>query len=141
MMTTFFRKAIRSAAMVAAVALALPAFGQTARARVEVPFAFEAGGRMMPAGEYSFERQSGSWQLTVREASGKQSTVLATPGKSEANPIESKVIFERSGGSYRLAEVQLAGAAYGMRIPGWNKAVMVAQTDKPERIELAMVRR
>ena len=128
-------------ALVVCLAGALPAFAnQMAPIRVTVPFAFEAGDHAMPSGSYYIEHRSANATLIITAPDGHRHALLTLPAGDPANPKSPRLIFEKAGDSYRLAEVWVSGGA-GAGIPATKSQLLVAKNAKKERIEIALVRK
>ncbi|HEY3442508.1 MAG TPA: hypothetical protein VGK29_17245 [Paludibaculum sp.] len=141
MMTTKFNSIFRAAALTAALALAMPVFGQATQTRVNIPLAFEMGKDSMPAGDYVIQANSGSWQMLITDPTGAQRVIMTIPVGNPKTPLEGKLVFQRLGSTYRLAEVYLAGAPTGVQIPATKAQIELAKRQKTERFEVAMIRR
>ncbi|HEV7745889.1 MAG TPA: hypothetical protein VGO56_12900 [Pyrinomonadaceae bacterium] len=85
---------------------------------VTIPFAFTIGDRVMPAGDYAVRCTNPSSDVKVLQltsANGHESALLRTNsviGRSEDN---AKLVFNRYGEQYFLAQVWLASDADGMQ--------------------------
>ena len=99
---------VRSLRAIAAVMLAVPAFGNIpVSTTARVPFDFEVNGRMLPAGIYRFEV---GWQdhvLRVRDAKGQGvlTSILSVSDTKAAK--HSGIAFTNSEGHMRLKEVRV----------------------------------
>ena len=94
------------ATVVALLALSTPAMASTnSVTKVNVPFAFVAGGRQMPAGEYLVSTAPGAGLLSLANASGAASTIFvqSTFAHPTAKP---QFVFKQVGGKYYLSEVR-----------------------------------
>lgn len=126
-------------AAVLCVAAAMPAFANPAAPiRVTVPFAFEAGDHALPAGEYQIEHRSSNATLVVTAPDGERHALLTFPTGDPSNPKSPRLVFEKAGGTYRLAEVWVTGAATGAGVPATKSQLLVAKGAKKERVELAL---
>ena len=139
MMTAKFNSIFRAVALTATLALALPVFGQGTQTRVNIPLDFEMGNHSMSAGDYIFERQIGNWQMLITDPAGVKRAMMTIPVGSTQTPFKGKLIFEKMGNTYRLAEVHITGAPNGVQIPPTKAQVELAKRQKPVRIEVAMV--
>ena len=69
--------------------------------RATVPFDFQAGDRLMPAGEYVIHEQG--MLVVLREAdSGRLAPILMTIGVVSSNPREAGLDFSHYGNEYFL---------------------------------------
>jgi len=139
MKTVKMNSTFRAVALAATLALALPIFGQAAQSRVNIPLGFEMGKFSMPAGQYVFERDSAGWQVYVTDPAGVKRAMMTIPVGSIDAPSHGKLVFERMGQTYRLAEIHLAGSPNGVQIPPTKAQVELAKRQRPVRIEVAMV--
>jgi hypothetical protein len=132
-------------AFVAAAVLAagLPALANPAAPiRVTVPFAFEAGDRAMPAGAYEIEHRAANGMLIVTEPNGERRALATFATGDPANPKSPRLVFEKVGATYRLAEVWVTGASAGAGIPPTKaQKMLIAKGAKKERVEIALVRK
>src|SRR5215831_4397700 len=104
-------------------ALAFIAATQAVRAQepvlVNIPFAFTAGEKALPAGEYRVQKQAnGSLmlliQLTDRSAVAFVPSIAA---QGNAPQTQSKLVFHRYGNRYFLSKVWIAGYLQGSELP------------------------
>lgn len=123
-------------AMALCLMMTAPAFGATAR--VNVPFAFEASSVSLPAGTYTLETSDNGGILYVSNPGQERHAILVMPERSAKDPSQAKLVFERVGSTYRLAEVQLAGAAPVVSIPATSAQLLMAKSEPPARVVLAM---
>jgi hypothetical protein len=129
-----------TAAMVICLAIAVPAFGASAAARVDIPFAFEAANHSLPAGEYHIERNSTGSGIYLANAKGEKWAILTSPAGNPNRFEAPRVVFERSGSTYRMATMYFAGTSGAAAIPATKSQMTIARTTTPERIELALFR-
>ena len=104
------------------LALAFVAATQIAQAqqpiRVTIPFAFTAGEKALPAGEYQVEKAAqGSLALMIRRIDGSEGMFVTTSATASSGPqTKSKLIFHRYGNQYFLSQVWVAGYAQGRQL-------------------------
>lgn len=106
------------ALLAVAGAAVLPAAASAASAvRANIPFEFAVAGITLPAGNYQFEQQQNSRTMAVWNLDQRTSVlVLGTP--AYARPlarVESRLVFNKYGNRYFLAEVWSAANAAGVR--------------------------
>lgn len=131
---------ISALAAILCLAAAIPVMANPAAPiRVTVPFAFEAGEHGMPAGNYEIEHRSANAILVVTAPNGERHALLTFPTGDPANPKSPRLVFEKVGGTYRLAEVWVTGAATGAGVPATKAQMLVAKNAKRERVEIALV--
>jgi hypothetical protein len=76
---------------------------------VHVPFAFEAGGKLLPAGDYRVDREEASNVLLIHGASGNSSVFLTLAVEQSGPATSASLLFTREGGTLVLSEVRLPG--------------------------------
>ena len=90
-------------------------YAQTMNMHATIPFAFRAGEKAMPAGEYTI-RHSGGTLLLHDE--GGPSVVLLTNAASRPNPTaNARLGFNRYGERYFLSRVWTSGLREGREMP------------------------
>lgn len=86
-----------------------------------IPFSFNVGGKTFPAGEYRVERlnpQSDKAALAITSADGRMSkVVLTTPVVANRAQESAKLIFNRYGEQYFLAQVWTTADSTGLELP------------------------
>jgi hypothetical protein len=96
--------------------LAVPLAAQTHRLTADIPFEFSAGGKAMPAGEYSIVVRSdlsGVAQLVATDA--KESAFAMGYGIGGGKDQEnSRLTFNKYGNQYFLAEIWTQGRSSGL---------------------------
>lgn len=104
------------------LALAFVATVQIARAQeamvANIPFAFTAGDKTLPAGEYRVEKAAnGSLTLMIRSTDGKEGMFVSSlPAVTSKPQTQSKLIFHRYGHQYFLSQVWVAGYSQGRQL-------------------------
>jgi len=93
---------------------------QSTRVTADIPFDFQMGKTWMPAGEYSFQRQSGV--LTIRAADGKHAAMTLTSPASRHDVSQTPVVqFNRYGDTYFLSGLYDADSRDGFAVPASGK--------------------
>jgi hypothetical protein len=83
--------------------------------RATIPFAFHAGEKAMPAGEYTIQNSAGT--LILRNEGGP-SVILLTNASSRPNaPADARLGFNRHGERYFLSSVWTSGSREGRGMP------------------------
>jgi hypothetical protein len=112
----FMRNTITS--FVTAALLALPMLGagvasaQTdQRVKADVPFAFQAGDKQLPAGTYiiGMDLKNGFASVTTSDGVGEVVMLANTVGTGDG--IDAKLVFDKVGDSYLLRDVEAPGLA------------------------------
>ena len=105
------------------LALAFMAATQIAQAQEQVianvPFAFTAGNRTLPAGEYRVGKWiTGDRTLFIQSTDRGATTFAASiPAESNAPQTQTKLVFHRYGDRYFLSQVWVEGSTYGRQLP------------------------
>ncbi len=110
-MTRLIAKTILTAGLSALLG-SLSLTAQTHKLAADIPFAFQAGGKVMPAGTYEFRQNSstsGMFQVANREAKISEFVNASVP--KHYMPKDSKLTFSRYGNEYVLTEISVAGTA------------------------------
>ena len=106
------------AAAAAMIITAVPAMANTPTStKTNVPFAFVASGKTMPAGLYVFAKNSDA-VMSVRHEDGDAALAVITRHVGPINGAsQPKLIFVKKNGQYHLSEIYLANTAGGEQIP------------------------
>lgn len=91
-----------------------PAIAQSLRLKVEIPFAFQAGEKTLPAGTYFVERQGDA--IHISDGIGHASFSLANSVVNKAVKRGDELVFNRYGETNFLAEVRWVGYANARRL-------------------------
>ena len=91
------------------MAFTMAVSAQTELVTVHVPFAFAAGGRLLPAGDYRVNRAEESNLLMIHGGSGKAAAFLTMVVESSAKIENARLIFERQGAALVLFAIRLPG--------------------------------
>lgn len=126
-------------AVMVCVALAVPAAAAT-MVRVEIPFAFDAAESILPAGQYVIERSLTSGLMYLRSEKSETKVMMTVPVGNSNQAQAPRLVFEKRGATYRLAEVYMAGMNSGAGIPATKRQLLVAKRQSPERIVVALAR-
>ena len=100
--------------------------------RAHIPFAFNAGSKELPAGDYSItvlNPSSDQKVLQIRSTDGRVSAIVSTVGMKSKSPERSKVVFHRYGDTYFFAQAQVSG----------ESTALAAFKSKAERTEARMI--
>ena len=90
---------------------------------VHVPFAFEAGGASLPAGDYRVDRAEASNLLLIHGSSGKSAAFLTMSIESASTAQTDSLVFAHQGEKLVLT---------GVRLPGQQSRVPVASHAAPK---------
>ena len=95
------------------VAAAMSVQGQGTRSlRVEIPYDFTVGKKVMPAGTYHFARESATNALSIRSVSGTNRMslpILTRLARDSSSSLAAKVVFDKAGDTHFLSEVWMSG--------------------------------
>ena len=97
-----------------------------------VPFAFVAGGRVLPAGTYRVSRvdsTSGSRELEISSYETRASVYVIPTFFDDVQSDKAQLNFEHLGGTYFLSAIETPIGAYAINIP--PAAIKLAQTQQP----------
>ncbi len=92
---------------------ALTVYAQSGMLRATIPFAFSAGGKQFPAGQYQFAPTSDSQAFEVTSADRKNSGLVMiltrTAGAIHTTAADAHIVFDKVGESYTLSELWFPG--------------------------------
>lgn len=116
------RSAVYFAACTLAGLLITPAmYAQNGRVQVDIPFAFAAGNKAMPAGTYNVQSENGRNLITLRSADNHAAGIFIGYAVQTKRPSElSKVVFSKYGDKYFLKSVWVAGSITGTEVAPSN---------------------
>jgi hypothetical protein len=103
------------AIIILAVAFTVSTQAQTAGAQIAVaniPFAFNVGNKILPAGKYKvtvLNPNSDRKVLQIRSTNGRASAMIQTNSVIGNASDDAKLVFQRYGDRYFFAQVQMAG--------------------------------
>ena len=96
------------------VLAALSAHAQTGTLRANIPFAFSAGGKQLPAGQYAITRATNGQAFTITSDDRKTTAVALimtrTAGAIHNTPADAHVVFDKVGETYTLSEFWFPGS-------------------------------
>ena len=82
----------------------LPLHAQTAALRANIPFEFQAGDKVLPAGTYTIEKRGDA--LLISDGKGNGTAVLANAIPNKAYRVENLLVFKGYGNKRFLSEVR-----------------------------------
>ena len=114
-------------------ALTMGLNAQAQSTKVTIPFAFEATGKSLPAGEYRVDGLSTSTStIAIRNTEKTAKLMALTNGCESIEAADaSKLVFHRYGGQYFLAQVWSAGSSEGRELPRSRAEREVASNHQP----------
>jgi hypothetical protein len=89
-------------------------YAQTMNLRATIPFAFRAGEKAMPAGEYTIRHSAGA--LTLHNAGGPSVILLTNAASRPKPPADARLSFNRYGEQYFLSSVWTSDSRDGREI-------------------------
>ena len=101
-MRSMFSTFVLASTALAAALSTLPAVAETSTT-LNVPFSFTVGGKILPAGEYSVERDRNFVRLKGKDGS-QRFTWIAVPAAAEENKVVLK--FDPQGQTHALQSIQ-----------------------------------
>jgi hypothetical protein len=87
-------------------------FGLQSSIKTNVEFSFTVGGKVLPAGEYQFQRNDPGTAFRVQGAGKNGVTVLIVTrlgGEMHATPKDAHLVFDKVGETYLLSEIWIPG--------------------------------
>jgi len=135
MRSRFF--AVLAVAVIGA-ALALPLAAQSLVLTANVPFEFNLAGKVMPAGEYLFQMDTGSAVLRVRNFDADASAIsLGVPASDSWRRTNgAKITFNRYGDTYFLSTVVNGYSGAGFEAPISKSERELARTASAQKYEI-----
>lgn len=119
-------KAISVAAMVFAAAVGLHA--QTISLKANIPFEFNVGATVMPAGQYDVQHASGAVILRSQSENRKSVIALSQPAVRNAAEQPATLVFNRYGDQYFLSKIWDAYSTAGRVLgPGKHEKELIAR--------------
>ena len=131
--------------MTGILALALLATTQGVQAQepvvASIPFTFTAGDTALPAGEYRVEKMHGSSHvLLIRCTEGRPAIMVTALSASSNEPQKkTKLIFNRYGDRYFLAQIWSEGSSRGSEMPKSAKEKeqgLLARNETPDQVTI-----
>jgi len=90
---------------------------QTIRVTATIPFEFQLGSNVMPAGDYSVTHSNRVLTLRCETGAYKSAMVFTNAANAEPASATSKLVFHRYGNEYFLAKVWSNASRAGAEIP------------------------
>jgi hypothetical protein len=85
---------------------------------VNIPFAFTAGERTLPAGEYRVQKMDGSSAVLLIRCTEPRESIMVVTGPTQSGKLQkqSKLVFNRYNDHYFLSQVWNAGYSSGREL-------------------------
>jgi len=107
---------------------------------VSVPFGFIAGDKSLPAGDYSVQVNPERGSVVLRQEGQDPLMMLTNRKESRSAPQRGKLVFQRYGTSFFLAEVWSQANATGQTLTPGAREKELARHKQPEQILVVQVR-
>jgi hypothetical protein len=123
------RQAFSLISLLTLLLMAGSAIAQTIHVRADVPFNFSVGNRTLPAGAYDIRTIGTDTQLLLLRARDGKSIMVMSGNTAEAfqRAEKTKLVFNRYGSQYFLAEIWVGGATLGRQLPKTSREKEVAK--------------
>jgi hypothetical protein len=109
------------------VALATSMNAQSALVNVNVPFAFVAGGNVMPAGEYTIEEPTMHGVLLLRGTQPNSTALVLAVNAGPSSSNHAGVTFSKRGSAIVLSTISVpGGSSYSLVRPEQRTAAAVS---------------
>src|ERR1700685_3452349 len=109
------------------------ALAQTVHVRLNVPFDFSVGNKILPAGDYELRsagpRDNPGMLLLSRIGGAVEMYIHASDLQSSSSARETKVVFRHYGNIYFLSQLWTAGARAGWEFPKTRAEINEAKND------------
>jgi len=130
------RHAIVMVALIAA-SLVASGFGQTSYPlQAKIPFDFQVGNNMLPAGDYRIEPMNSFLLVRNTENNAHEAAILVRSCRTLKEMENSKLIFHRYGSSYFLSKVWVAGESDGAEVPTSSREKEIANSGAATEVAL-----
>ena len=107
---------------------------------VSVPFGFIAGDKSLPAGDYSVQVNPERGSVVLHQEGQDPLMILTNRKESRSAPQRGKLVFQRYGTSFFLAEVWSQANATGQTLTPGAREKELARHKQPEQILVVQVR-
>jgi len=110
------------------------AFAQSVNLSADIPFGFVMEKQTLPAGHYTIKTVS-ERVLALQGPDGKQVAMMITHRVEASRPAaNSKLVFQRYGDRYFLAQAWAAGNNAGVELPKGARESEIALDTRPEQV-------
>jgi len=137
------RQAFSLISLLSLLLMAGSAIAQTIHVRANVPFNFSVGNKTLPAGAYDIKTVSSDTKVLLLQARDGKSGMIVGSNAAEAleRAEKTKLVFNRYGSQYFLAEIWVGGATFSRQLPKTSRekelAKEVASDLTQRRVEVA----
>ncbi|MCC6536924.1 MAG: hypothetical protein IT162_05205 [Bryobacterales bacterium] len=116
MKSTILQAAAFATAALTIAAAPLAAQYKDMRLTIDVPFSFDAGGRMIERGKFSIRRGGSSGAIVMRGAVGSSTFAVVTQSTGNAR-VKPYLLFHKFGNTWFLREIQEPGSPIALVLP------------------------
>ncbi len=134
MKTSYMKKTWMNLALAVSLMGVLTTVAHAQAFSIEVPFAFEAGGRSFPAGAYTVDSVASS-VLVIRGATSPEAAAVLVSPAGYSDSSKTSLIFERSSEMPVLSAVKLSSGLMVTVIPA--KRLTANLTMPPKGVALS----
>jgi hypothetical protein len=123
------RQAFSLISLLSLLLMAGSAIAQTIHVRANVPFNFSVGNKTLPAGAYDIKTISSDTKMLLLQARDGTSGMIVGSNVAEAleGAEKTKLVFNRYGSQYFLAEIWVGSAALGRQLPKTSREKELAK--------------
>ena len=107
---------------------------------VSVPFGFVAGDKFLPAGDYSVQVNQERGTVVLRQEDQSPLMILTIRKESRSVPQRGRLVFQRYGTSFFLAEVWNQDNSTGQTLAPSAREKEMARHKQPEQILVVQAR-
>lgn len=109
------------------LAFAMSLSAETSLINVNVPFAFVAGGKMLPAGQYTIGESASGGFLLIRGNQPNSTALVLAVNAGESTTNHAGVTFSRHAGTVVMSTVEVpGGASYSLVAPEQKTAAALS---------------
>ena len=107
---------------------------------VTAPFEFAAGDKVLPAGDYTVQVNPERGSVVMRGEGHRSQILLTIRKESRSAPQRGKLVFQRYGTSFFLAEIWSQDNATGETLAPSAREKELARNKQPEQILVVQAR-
>jgi hypothetical protein len=123
------------AGLLLSVLAAGPALAQSQSVRANIPFAFTAGQKSLPAGSYTLKSMAGNGVVLGVRSDGGMNAIAISHSVDSLRPSDTtKLVFRRYDGEYCLSQIWVAGEKIGRELPITTRERKLADSHPPLRV-------
>jgi len=132
----YAKRLLTAAALVGLVSvMSLSLYAQSEGLRVTIPFAFQAGEKALPAGNYIVQKQGDA--IWLSDGKGNIAAVLSNPVPNKAFGLDNLIVFHRYGDQNFLSEVRWIESPTARGVLESKAEHRMASATSPESVKLA----